>query len=360
MKTIKIFAMPSHTFIDRISGVDYLRIMQPMKYLNGYTDGHTTFQVTTFDPSKGISFDWRDVFQEYDIIYFNYTTNDIGYAVMGTMAQKYGKKLVCDVDDDLWNLLTDNAAYEIFKKGSWGQTVVTAVLGDVHHVTCTNSHLQHSIEYNSKAKGVTVLPNFIDLSLYTHRSTFKDRGYYRALHFGSSTHFASLYSTPFVEAVDRIMKEYPNFILTTVGAFVAEFKKKWGSRYEQGFGDSDLMKWINKMPTFMNDSDFIVTPLLNNVYNRSKSSVKYLEASSFKMPGIYQNIRQYNSIIKNGENGYLASTSEEWYQSMKSLLSNAEHRKTVGENAFKTVEQDWQIQDHVKDYADMFKMVLAK
>ena len=360
MRKIKIFCLPSHTFIDRVSGVDYLRIIQPMTHLNGYKDKDVEFEVKVFNHAKDGSFDWRDVFQEYDAVYFNYTTNDIGYAIMGCLAQKHNKKLICDVDDDLFNILSDNPAHEIFKKGSWGLQVVKAVLGDVHHVTCTNSHLKHSLMQNTKAKGISVLPNFIDLEkTYTYRAPFKDRGYYKALHFGSSTHFGSFYSPPFLEALDRVMNEYPNFTLITVGAFIPQFRNKWGIRYEQGFGDTDLLQWIEKMPQYIDDADFMLVPILNNLYNKSKSSTKYLEAPSFKLPGCWQNIRQYQEIVKNGENGYLCSTADEWYNSITSLINDAKLRRSMGEKAFETA-QDWTIQKHVKEYADMFKKILTK
>ena len=358
-RRISIFSLPSHTFIDRVSGTDYIRVIQPMTALDGYVYKDTKFEVKVFNHAKDGSFDWREVFEKYDIVYFNYTTNDVGYAIMGLLAQKYKKKLVCDLDDDIFNILTDNAAYDIFSSESEGRKIVKAILGDVFHVTCTNSHLKHSLEANVKktADQITSLPNYIDLSLYKYRCEFKDRGYYKAIHFGSSTHSASLYSQDFIGAVDRIMKEYPNFTFLTIGTFIPALRNKWGRRYEQGFGDGDLLKWVKMMPKFMDDVDFALVPLINNTYNRSKSGTKYLEVSSYKIPGVYKNIRQYNEIIKNGENGYLASTEEEWYQSIKSLIDNAKLRKEMGEKAYKTVKENHTIQGHIEEYAEMLLKV---
>lgn len=346
--------MPSHTFIDRVSGTDFLRIIQPMNALHGQVHKDVKFHVKVFNHAKDGSFDWRDIFQEYDIVYFNYTTNDIGYAIMGLLAQKYKKKLVCDVDDDLWSILTDNAAYDIFKKGSEGREIVKAVLGDVFHVTCTNSHLKHSLEANTKAKGVSVLPNYVDLSVYKYRCEFKDRGYYKAIHFGSSTHAASLYSTDFIKAVDRIMKEYPNFSFLTIGTFIPELRRMWGQRYEQGFGDGDLMKWIKLMPKFMDDVDFVLTPLINNTYNRSKSATKRWEASSYKIPFIGQHIRQYNEVIDNDVDGYLCSTEEQWYQAIKKMLDDPKKRKEIGEAGYERTVKDGQMKNNVWRYAEFF------
>lgn len=359
MKLIKVFALPSHTYVDKISGVDYVRIIQPMEYFNGYKDEEMEFEVKVYDHSKNKSFDWRDIFQEYDIIYFNYTSNDIGYAIMGLLAQKYNRKLICDIDDDLFNIRDDNPASKAFKQGSWGRTVIKAIVGDVAHVTCTNSHLKHSIEFNSKPKAVTVIPNYIDLWLYKHRCEFKDRGYYKAIHFGSSTHFPDLYSEPFFNAMDRVMKEYPNFSFMSIGAFIPKYRQQWGARYEQGFGDIDVLRWIKKMPTFMDDVDFAVVPLLNDDYNRSKSSIKFLETSSYKIPGVYQRIRQYNEVIKDGVNGFLASTEEEWYNAITKLINDVKLRKSMGKEALKTTG-NWQVQNHLEEYANLFKLVLDK
>lgn len=354
MKTIKIFSLPSHTFIDRVSGVDYLRITQPMKYLKDHEYKGYHFDVTNYSQTTDESFDWRDVFRDHDIVYFNYTTNDVGYAIMGTLAQKFGRKLICDFDDDLWNILKDNAAYEIFNQESWGRKVVTAIAGDVHHATTTNKHLKSSIIHNTKktSRQVSVLPNYIDLTLYKHRSPFKDRGHYKALHFGSSSHFSSLYSDVFYQAMDRVMKEYPNFSFTSIGAFIPKYRQRWGARYNQGFGDTDLFEWIKKMPALMDDHDFVVVPLIDNVYNRSKSSTKFLETASYSIPGVWQDIRQYREIVRHGENGFLATTENEWYSSIVKMITDTKLRREMGENALKTATE-WDIRLHKNEYAQM-------
>lgn len=359
MRVVKVFSLPSHTFTDRTSGVDYVRITQPMTYLKDHIYKDVYFDVTVYNQRTDESFDWRDVFKDNDVVFFNYTTNDVGYAIMGTLAQKYKKKLICDFDDDLWNILKDNVAYDTFNAESWGRKVVTAIAGDVHHCTVTNTHLKNSLVHNTKktAEQVTVLPNYIDLNLYKHRSPFKDRGHYQGLHFGSSSHFINLASDTFYKAMDRVMKEYPNFTFKSIGAFMPQYRQRWGHRYEQGYGDSDLMKWIEKMPTFMDEADFLLVPLIDNVYNRSKSSTKFLECSSYKIPGVWEDIRQYKEIVKHGKNGMLAKNEDEWYSAIVTMITDSKLRRDMGENAFRTA-QEWSIQRHVNEYAEMILKVL--
>lgn len=362
MKKLSIFCMPSHTFIDRISGVDFLRIIQPMKALKGYKDSEIELDVHVYDVSKGISFDWRDVMKEYDICYFNYSTNDMGYAVMGTMAQKYNCTLICDVDDNIWGILPDNSSYEIFKKGSWGRTVVTAILNDVSYVTCTNRYLKNVILHNTnkKSREVFVFPNHIDLDVYSHKAKKKDQNFNITIgHFGSTSHFNNIANSEFIKALERIMKEYPHVTFTTVGSFFGGFKKKWGARYNVGLGDPDVMKWAkNIFPPLADSIDFFVTPILENPYNLAKSATKYNEASSTARPGVWQNIRQYREVVDDGVNGYLCTTESEWYKAMESLILDSKKRKEMGENAYQKVVDNYQMKDNITPYVDMFKIIL--
>jgi glycosyltransferase involved in cell wall biosynthesis len=108
----------------------------------------------------------------------------------------------------------------------------------------------------------------------------------------------------------------------------------------------------------MDEADILIVPLTQDIYNKCKSPIKFLEASSAGIPGVYQEIRQYQEVIDNGVNGFLAGSSQTWYKSIKALINDPKLRQAVGQAAFKSVENEWQIQDHVEDYAEFFKSIL--
>ncbi|MBM3212502.1 hypothetical protein FJZ33_09790, partial [Candidatus Poribacteria bacterium] len=76
---IRIYGLATHTNKERTSGVDFLRIIQPLKHL-AKEEG---FKVDIYNPHEKEPTHWRDVAPKYDIIYFNYLTMDWGYAAMG-------------------------------------------------------------------------------------------------------------------------------------------------------------------------------------------------------------------------------------------------------------------------------------
>jgi glycosyltransferase involved in cell wall biosynthesis len=361
MKKIKIFALPSHQTEERTSGVDMVRIIQPMKYLNGYKDKDTEFEVTTFDISKRT--DWINVAKTYDIIYLNYIANPWGFAAMGAMARKHGVKLVLDLDDNLWGIREDNPAHAVYHKGSQALQDFVSICNEVDFMTVTSSYLKNVVVNNTYKKHdkISVFPNYIDLDLYKHQSPFKNTLNIQLMHHGSTTHFEDLSNNEFIRGVNKIMEEYPNVTIRFVGAFLPKLKELWGQRYDTAYGDSDIYKWVNeKFPQYMDEADILVVPLEVNSYTRCKSDIKFLETSSAKIPGVYQKIRQYEETIEDGKDGYLAETSQEWYEKLKILIDSPTIRQRMGEAAYRKVKETKQIQNHIKEYAEFFKSVLDK
>ena len=73
--------------------------------------------------------------------------------------------------------------------------------------------------------------------------------------------------------------------------------------------------------------DLFIAPLVNNPFNRCKSFIKYLEYSAMGKPGIYSRITPYESVVNHGENGLLASTSEEWEHMIIQLIEDRDLRR---------------------------------
>lgn len=341
-----------------MSGVDFARIVQPMKELGK----HKGFEVHIWNNGQDANVNWDDVTKEYDAIYASYSPNDWSYAAMGMFARKNGCKIIYDVDDNLWDILQDNPAYQVYHPGSKSLYILNCILQDVDYVTVTNQFLKNVMARKvpldfSKIK---VFPNYIDLNLYNSTPKFRDEHEVRLCHFGSTTHFSSLQEKNFIDAIKKIMVDYPNVTFTTIGAFIPKLKEKFGQRYISGTGSPDLMTWVTKkFPQVMEEHDIFLAPLTDNVYNKSKSSIKYLEVSSAKKPGVYQDIRQYQEVVKHGENGMLAYTTNDWYYAIKQLIDDKKLRKQMGENAYKTI-QDWTIQKNIDKYVSFFQGMYEK
>lgn len=355
MKKIKLFCFPSHGTEERTSGVDFARIIQPMKHLNGWSNKEYKIETYIFDPIKDKGLDWIKVVTDFDAIYFNYTANPWAFAAMGAMARKTGKPLIMDMDDNLWGVAPDNPAYNVYKKGSEGLANFTAIVNEVDYITCTSSYLRNVITKNSTKTHdyIKVFDNYIDLDLYKYPQEFKNDGTITLTHFGSTTHFIDLENRAFVEGLTKIMWEYPNVNFLTVGHFIPSFRNKWGQRYQNEFGHQDIYKWISdRFPEVMAKTDICVVPLEETIYTKCKSAIKWLEMSSAKKPGVWQRIRQYENVV-DGTNGLLANTTNEWYEAIKKLIDDTELRRKMGEKAYEDVH-NYKIQEKLNEYGEFF------
>jgi glycosyltransferase involved in cell wall biosynthesis len=363
-KTIKIFSLPSHQSVERTSGVDFARVIQPSTHLNGFETETAKFEVRLYDIHKDTTMDWVDVAREHDIIFFNYTALPWEFAKMGLMARKFNRLLILDLDDSLWDIMPDNPSYEAYKRGAISIKNFTSICNEVDYITTTNRYLRNIISFNTNkpTTKIRVLPNYIDLdNIYTHRSPFKNTNDITLMHFGSTTHFIDLQDEVFEKGIDMIMKDYPNVVLKTVGALIPKYKYRWGRRYINDYGHQDVYKWIKeRFPVFMDETDIFVCPLANNRYTRCKSDIKRLEVASASKPFVATRIRQYEESINDGVDGMLCDTSHEWYEKIKVLIDDVELRRKVGTAGFERVVRDKQAKDHAKDYAQFFEEVLDK
>lgn len=362
MKKIKVFALPSHQTEERTSGVDFARVIQPMKHLHGWKDEDVEFEVTVYDMTKQTTEPdyFLDIAKNHDIIFFNYIANPWGFAHMGAYARKFGTKLIMDLDDDLWDIRDDNPTASFYKKGSAELNNLSAIIDEVDHVVVTNDYLKHVVmnHTNKKAKDITAINNFIDLDLYNYHPEFKDEHYIHLVYFGSTTHYKDLNEDEFNKALDRILSEYPNVDITTIGVWLPRLSDRWGQRYLQENGARDIYDWISgRYREVMAKADIVLSPLINDIYNRSKSGIKYLEYSAAGKPGVYADMRQYQEYITHGEDGYLALNDKGWYKYIKELLDDKEKRRSVGEKAYERVQEET-IQKNVYRYGELFKKLI--
>ena len=360
-KQIKIFVFPTHCTKDVTPGVEYVRMILPMRELQK----DPRFKVTIFDntlPKKELAkFDWREVAQEYDILYINYLTLPWDFALIGMLFRKYNKKIVFDIDDLIWEIQSDNSSYDVYAPGSEGRAVVTDIVNEVDYVTVTNEFLKNALcSYTKKTHDkVEVFKNRIDLELYNWRAKPVKKHTVRIGYFGSSSHFNDLADRNFVGGLEMLMKEYPNVELLTIGAMIQQFKKKFGMRYFNDFGHQNLYTWVEMMKDKLKDVDIYAVPLVESTYCKAKSSIKFLEMSSTCKPGCWQDIRQYQEVVEHGKNGFLCHSVDEWYESLKKLVESPELREKMGKEAFKTVEKDWQMKNNVEQYATFFQKVMS-
>ena len=88
--------------------------------------------------------------------------------------------------------------------------------------------------------------------------------------------------------------------------------------------------------------DIGLLPFFDNPFNSTGNALnRFLDFSAFMIPSVVPNISPFNKVIENGENGIIAETGRDWFNCIQELIDDAQARKEIGRNAFKTVWQNF-------------------
>ena len=94
-----------------------------------------------------------------------------------------------------------------------------------------------------------------------------------------------------------------------------------------------LVPWW-KLPGLLRDLDIHLAPLvLGEPFNECKSAIKWLEAALVATPTVASPTGPFREVIRDGENGFLADTEEEWIRAIQVLLDSSDERVRIGAEA---------------------------
>jgi glycosyltransferase involved in cell wall biosynthesis len=131
----------------------------------------------------------------------------------------------------------------------------------------------------------------------------------------------------------RLMNEYKNLFLYIVGEL--DIPKEL-QEYKSRIIAHKFTNW-RLLPKLIASVDINLSPLENTIFNEAKSENKWIEASLVKVPTVASNIGAFKEMIENTKTGYLCSTEEDWYNSLKLLIDSKEQRRMIAEKAYEKV-----------------------
>jgi glycosyltransferase involved in cell wall biosynthesis len=81
--------------------------------------------------------------------------------------------------------------------------------------------------------------------------------------------------------------------------------------------------------------DIAISPLVDTVFNRAKSDIKFLDYSAIATAGVFSPIPSYQATISHGETGWLAENQlGAWVQALDTLLTDDDLRLKISRNAY--------------------------
>ena len=107
---------------------------------------------------------------------------------------------------------------------------------------------------------------------------------------------------------------------------------------------------------YLDNVDCGLVPLLDKTrFNLSKSPVKLFEYMAKEKPVVASNVGEADFIIKDGYNGFLAASKNEFVAKMEQIVKNKVLAADMGVNARKTIEKEYSLSVLSEKVADILQ-----
>lgn len=121
------------------------------------------------------------------------------------------------------------------------------------------------------------------------------------------------------------------------------------------------VKWsLNTEIQELSEVDIGVYPLPDNELARGKCGLKTLQYMAMEIAPVCSAVGVNNLMIKEGFNGFLARTEDEWIKKLSLLIRNEALRKKFGKNARTTVEETYSLRENGAKLAKILQTLKEK
>ncbi len=280
-----------------------------------------------------------------DIIYLQRTiSNKYFFVIMAAYIWFFRRKMIFDFDDPVW-------------LHSYLKTKIFTQMADVV-IACSHAQAEWAKQFN---KNVHIIHIALDFAAY--KKFTKD---YSAL---SSpvvigwvgTGPEHLYNLEQLAGVfeELLKKNTAPFKFVLIGALKSQkvyevFQKISGLAVEF----IDALEWNNpeSVPREIQKFDIGVLPhKAEGEWNKAKTSFKILEYMACGVATVSSNFGEMPYIVKDGTNGFLASSQEEWVERLQKLLLDKELRATFGHAGQGRVREEYSFDAIVPRLLEIFK-----
>jgi glycosyltransferase involved in cell wall biosynthesis len=153
----------------------------------------------------------------------------------------------------------------------------------------------------------------------------------------------------------RILETFPNVCLIIVGFL------KLPKEFDAYTDRIDRLAFLSSESYWecLGSADINIAPLQPGIFCDCKSEIKWLEAAILKVPSVVSDTRTYREVVRDGGNAYIASSSQEWYEKIASLVKDSTLRQLMGKNAYASACAGYKPQSSAQNLKKIIKDVMS-
>lgn len=275
---------------------------------------------------------------QYDIVYVHLWATPFGPALYERLLRLLAKKIIYDIDDLIYKGgSSPNNRMISFLKTSWK---VDYLMRRADHVLVSTPKL---LAYTRQfTHHVSVIPATIDVNKYQEKA-LSTAG--PVVIGWSGSHTTSRY----LHLLDRVFKEL-------AGRHSIKIKVMGDQDFVIDGLDIELLAWSAEQEVaHLMDFDIGVHPLPDEEWVYGKSGGKLVQYMAVGIPIVASAIGPNFIAIKDGYNGFLVSTEDEWLLKLELLITDEKLRRAMGNNAKTLARENYSVEANLDKYLQVFK-----
>ena len=246
-------------------------------------------------------------------------------------------KLIYDFDDSIWmnTVSKSNRVFSFLKNAK----KVNRIIRFSDQVIVGNSYLaDYARQFN---ENVRVIPSTIDTAVYTSKDIANDS----VIVIGWSGSFSTIEHFKTIEPVlFKLKQHYGSQVRFMVIGDESYFNPNLNISGVAWNADSEVSD-LHKM-------DIGIMPLPDDEWTRGKCAMKGLQYMGAGIPTVMSPVGVNSQVIQDGENGFLASTDEEWFLKLSALIDSIELRKKMAAMGRETIEKNFSVKANASLYLE--------
>jgi glycosyltransferase involved in cell wall biosynthesis len=277
-----------------------------------------------------------------DVLFIYREAMPVGPPVVERAMRRASRAMVYDIDDPIFFPPEGSSAWtRPFRDSAKWRTLCG--LADV--TLCINELIAERVRPH--ARRVEVMPNTVDVAAYAG-----ERGVRRVPVLGYSGSHTTTDLMRSIEApLRRLAQEVRLEVHVVGGRATIDIPRgrvveiAWSAATER-----DILLGF----------DIGLAPATDTPWNRYKSFVKVLLYMASGLPVVASPVGLPAQIIRDGENGFLAATDDEWFERLRALIRDPALRRRLGAAAQETISRDFSPEHHLPRVQRVFLHVAGR
>jgi glycosyltransferase involved in cell wall biosynthesis len=268
--------------------------------------------------------------RDYDVVFVHRECFPFGPAFIEKLLSGMGKPIVYDFDDAIY--LPKGKARDLIRRPE-KTNVIVQLASEV--VVCNEQLRNLCLAYN---RNVTIVRTSVDTEVQFRPRVYPDvlppaNG--RPVRLGwIGSHSTAHYLLDMSSILQRLAARYAIELLVV------------GAGQEISIPGVNVINKAWSIETEIDDFrslDIGLYPLEDGLWELGKTSFKTIQYMAVGVPGVVSRVGTAIDIVKEGDNGFLAGSDDEWVEKVGKLIEDPELRRRVGASGRRTAERDFSI-----------------